>query len=85
MPNQKKKKNERKTNYVGMRISESQKKRLSQLAQVRGMSLSEVLEAAVEGLLTDPKWEKNRCFAFISAAAQIIESAENGGNGHERA
>lgn len=49
------------------------------------MSLSEVLEAAVEGLLTDPKWEKNRCFAFISAAAQIIESAENGGNEHEGA
>lgn len=84
MPNRKKKKTERKTNYVGMRISEKQKYRLGQLAQVRGMTLSQVLEEAVEGLLTDPKWERNRCFAFIAAAAAIIESEENGGDEHEK-
>ncbi len=85
MANHKKRKNERKSSYVGMRISEDQKKRLSRLARVRGMSLSQALEEAVEGLLTDPKWKKNRCFSFINAAAQIIEEAENGGDEHENA
>ncbi len=78
MPNRKKKASERKTCYIGMRATQRQKERWSKLAKVRGMTESEVMTEAVEGLLLDPKWEKNRCIAYIYAAAKIIEESENG-------
>lgn len=80
MSNHKKKDSERKSYHIGMRVNKCQMQRWTNLAAVRGMTFSQLMTEAIEGLLTDPKWEKNRCIQFIKAAARIIDEKENGGN-----
>lgn len=76
MANKCKKPSERKTVYLGMRITPKQKECWEYLAKIKGVSSSQMLKKMFESFLERPDWKKYNTWAFIKAAAQIIDKDE---------
>lgn len=76
MANKCKKPSECKTAYLGMRITPKQKECWENLAKIKGMSSSQMLKEMFESFLERPDWKKYNTWAFIKAAAQIIDKDE---------
>lgn len=76
MANKCKNPSERKSVYLGVRVTPRQKKHWEQLAANMGMTSSQLLKEMLESFLEDPNWKKKYTWEFIKAAADVIDKDE---------
>ena len=73
MPNNCKKKSERKSEYLVIRVTPKQKEHWETLAKAEGLNLSQVLRMMVDDFLEKPNWITHNTWSFLKAAADIID------------
>lgn len=77
MPNRRKRSDIRKSEIIGVRVNKSEKKKIQTLAKIMGVSVSDLLKSAFDGLL-DGKNENSRdAWKFLFRAAEIMDQKEN--------
>lgn len=76
MANKCKKPSERKTVYLGVRLTPKEKEHWEHLAKIKGKSSSQMIKELLESFLERPDWKKYNTWAFIKAAAEIIDKDE---------
>ena len=72
MPNCKKK-SERKSEQLVIRVTPKQKEHWETLAKVKGLNLSQVMRMMVDDFLENPNWITHNTWRFLKAAADIID------------
>ena len=72
MPNCKKR-SERKSEQLVIRVTPKQKEHWETLAKVKGLNLSQVMRMMVDDFLENPNWITHNTWRFLKAAADIID------------
>ena len=76
MPNCKKR-SERKSEQLVIRVTPKQKEHWETLAKVEGLKLSQVTRMMVDDFLEKPNWITHNTWRFLKAAADIIDKEES--------
>lgn len=76
MPALRKKPNEKRSEHVGIRMTPARKRQLEKCARVLGISVGELVDAAVDEFLGSLGSERGATWKLIDAACSILEEQE---------
>lgn len=77
MANKCKRKSQRKTEMIGIRVTPKEKERIEKLACIRGVTSTELIRTMFDGLLENQDRSSKEIWKFLYCAARSIDQKEN--------